>query len=432
MTWKRLALAGSVLALVVCLSAGQLRAAERAENTCVQCHLLLADNLKAPAEAFENDVHNQARLGCAACHGGDPGAEQAQDSMDPAKGFRGVPKALEIPELCGSCHANAAFIKQFVPNLPTDQLAQYWTSVHGHKIKAGDTGAATCVSCHGTHGILSVHDTRSPVYPTHVADTCAVCHTDEQRMARYGIPATQVAEYKQSVHYRALTTGGDISAPGCATCHGAHGATPPGVQSIAYVCGTCHSRNLDMFRASPHQVAFENLSAGACAACHGNHRVLPPDDSWLAVAGEGVCGRCHTAQDPGGAAAIGILATLRLAQRTMSDAREQVTRAERAGMLMDEAEAVLQQAHQEIITARTEVHRASVAAVASHAEAAIKAAEQALASARQAFNDIRYRRIGLLVALTLVVLALIAVVLTIRQIERPVLPSEQVRRDPGT
>ncbi|MFI5398573.1 MAG: cytochrome c3 family protein [Candidatus Binatia bacterium] len=426
----RLGVSLTLMALVVLMVARSRAADEPAESTCVKCHLLLPDNFKAPAEVFKDDIHNQSRLGCVGCHGGDPKGEQPQDAMDPAKGFRGAPKAPQIPDLCGGCHQNAAFVKQFAPNLPTDQLAQYWTSVHGQRIKAGDKNVATCASCHGAHGILSVHDTRSPVYPTHIVDTCASCHADAQRMAPYKIPTDQVAEYKQSVHYRALTVTNDLSAPTCNGCHGAHGATPPGVESIANVCGTCHSRNMELFRSSPHQQAFANLSAGACEACHSNHRVLSPKDSWLKVEDDGVCARCHTREDRGGAAAIGMLAALQLAVRTTDEAKEQVTRAERAGMLMEDADAALQHAHEEIVTARTEVHTASVAAVAEHTDAAIQAGDRALASAHAAFEEIRYRRTGLLVALAFIVLAIVALELMIRKIEHPPAPPRKGARRP--
>jgi len=412
-----------LMALVALVAARSGAADEPPESTCMKCHLSLTDQLQAVAEAFKDDIHNQPRLGCPACHGGNPQAEEMQDAMDPEKGFRGTPAPLQIPDLCGGCHQDAAFIKQFAPNLPTDQLSQYWTSVHGQRIKTGDSNAATCVSCHRAHGILSVHDTRSPVYPTRVVDTCASCHADAQRMAPYKIATNQVADYKESVHYHALTVANDLSAPTCNSCHGSHGATPPGVQSIANVCGTCHTRNMELFRSSPHQEAFANLSVGGCEACHSNHRVLTPQDSWLELGDEGVCGRCHKREDRGGAAAIGMLAALQLAVHTADEAKDQVARAERAGMLMDEADAALQQAHQEIITARTQLHTASVAAVAERTGAAVKAADQALAGARAAFEEIRYRRTGLLVALVLIVLACVSLVLIIWQLERPAPPS---------
>src|SRR5512139_553909 len=409
----------SLLVLLTILAAPSHAAETQEESTCVKCHLLLADQLQRPATAFKDDVHNQPGLGCVGCHGGDPTAEEAQDAMNPAKGFRGVPTPAQIPDLCGGCHQNASLTKQYAPNLPTDQLSQYWTSVHGRRLKNGDTDVATCVSCHGAHGILSVHDTRSPVYPTRVVDTCAACHADAQRMAPYKIATNQVTEYEQSVHYHALTVTNDLSAPTCPSCHGAHGAMPPGVQSVAKVCGTCHSRNLQLFRSSPHRDAFISLSVNSCEACHSNHRILSPQDSWLKLGDEGVCGRCHRPEDRGGAAAIGMLAALELAVRTNDGAREQVTRAKRAGMLMEEADSELQRAHEEIITARTQVHTASVAAVAQHTEAAVKAGDRAVAAAQTAFKEIRARRAGLLVAVVLILLAIVAVVWMIRDIEQP-------------
>jgi hypothetical protein len=415
----RLASRLAVVAMVLLAAALTQAADEPATSSCLRCHLLLADKLKAPAQAFADDIHNQPRLGCPACHGGDPTADQPQDAMDPAKGFRGVPAPGQIPELCGGCHQNASFIKQFAPNLPTDQLSQYWTSVHGQRLKSGDQNVAICVSCHSTHGILSTHDTRSPVYPTHVVDTCARCHADAKRMAPYNIPVDQAAQYKESVHYHALMVNNDLSAPTCASCHGAHGATPPGVDSIANVCGTCHPQNMELFRASPHAQAFGNLGLGACEACHGNHAVHSPQDSFLALDASGVCGHCHTRDDPGGAVAIGLLAQLQLAVRTTDTARAQVTRAERAGMLMEDADADLQQANQEIVTARTVLHKLSVATVATHTDAAVAAADKALTSAQAGFAEIHYRRTGLLVALSLILLAVVALALTIREIERP-------------
>ena len=49
---------------------------------------------------------------------------------------------------------------------------------------------------------------------------------------------------------------GDLSAPTCTTCHGNHGATPPGFASVANVCSTCHVFQAQLFDSSPHKEAF--------------------------------------------------------------------------------------------------------------------------------------------------------------------------------
>ncbi len=386
-------------------------------SSCISCHLELDGELQAPAAAFAEDIHNQPGLGCVGCHGGDAAADDPDEAMSPARGFRGAPKSPQVPELCGKCHADPTFMKRFAPNVPTDQLAQYRTSVHGKRAAAGDTKVAVCSSCHGAHGIWRASDPRSPVYPTHVVDTCAKCHADATYMAGYGIATDQVAQYKESVHWHALTEGNDLSAPTCNDCHGSHGATPPGVESVSHVCGTCHPRNMELFIASPHGAAFAELDLGACEACHSNHRIVHPDDDWLRPSDGGVCLQCHSADDAGGTVAGTLYHALEAATLKDTDAKLQVERATAVGMLMEDAQESLQQAHQEIIHAHTQVHTVSVKAVKEHTDAAIAAADKALEAARAAFAEVRYRRHGLLIALALILLAIAAVVLKIRQID---------------
>lgn len=386
-------------------------------STCVTCHLELDGELQAPATAFADDIHNQPGLGCAGCHGGDDTADDPDEAMSTAHGFRGVPALPQVPQLCGRCHADPVFMKRFAPNVPTDQLSQYRTSVHGKRSATGDTRVAVCSSCHGAHGIRRASDPRSPVYPTHVVDTCAHCHADPATMAGYGIPTNQVAQYKESVHWHALTEGNDLSAPTCNTCHGSHGATPPGVESVSHVCGTCHPRNMDLFTASPHGAAFAQLDLGACEACHSNHRIVHPDDDWLRTTDDGVCLQCHTPDDAGGTVASALYQALHAASTKDADATSAVDRATAAGMLMEDAQESLQQAHQEIIHAHTQVHTVSVDAVKKHTDAAVVAADKALGDAKAAFAELTYRRHGLLVALALILLAIAAVVLKIRQID---------------
>jgi len=400
-------------------AAGRAKITVTSGGTCQGCHLGLGDaKLHDPAVGFNHDVHNRPGLGCVACHGGDPKAEDPEEAMSPRRGFRGVPKPSQIPKLCGSCHANSSFIKKFAPNLPTDQLAQYRTSVHGKRLAAGDTNVATCISCHGVHGIRAVKDSRSSVYPTHVVATCAQCHANKALMSTYGIPSDIVEKYKRSVHFEALTKKNDLSAPTCNDCHGSHGATPPGVSSISNVCGTCHVKNMDLFRKSPHAKAFSEIGVGACDGCHGHHDVTVPDDAKIGVGKGTFCGRCHDASDRGGEAASGISAALTLATDTVDRARTEVQDAERKGMLMEKAEIKLQESHQDLVEARTEVHLASVWAVTKRANGAVAAAKAALDAAARARKEIRYRRHGLLIALALILIALVALILKIRKIEQ--------------
>jgi predicted CXXCH cytochrome family protein len=289
--------------------------------------------------------------------------------------------------------------------------------VHGKRIAAGDTKAATCISCHSVHNILKVSDPRSPVYPTHVVDTCARCHADAKLMQPYGIPTDQVAKYKRSVHYRALIKKNDLSAPTCNDCHGSHGAAPPGVDSISNVCGTCHLQNMELFQASPHAKPFAEMGSGACEACHGNHEIKPPTDQFVGTDENAVCAQCHEADDPGGTTAAAIRSSLELVTDTLGRARTEVADAKRKGMLMEDAAIDLETANEELIKARIQVHKASFPDVQAHTSKAVAAAKKALAAAAAARREIRTRRTGLSVALGLILIAIVALILKIRQIE---------------
>ena len=219
-------------------------------NNCLLCHgnkdVWEGDQLRlfVTETDFHNDVHWARGLRCANCHGGDPAAEQVNEAhakedgfsslrplrSDGTKDFRKPPDRAKVVELCGECHANIQFMKDFNPSPRVDQLREYWTSGHGQRLKeSGDPHVATCVSCHGQphgtgrdsgpHGVLAVKSLDSPVYVKNVAKTCAKCHSDEKLMATYkyhGRPIrhSQYEEWRESVHGKALLDKSDLSASG--------------------------------------------------------------------------------------------------------------------------------------------------------------------------------------------------------------------------
>src|SRR6516162_4223135 len=154
-----------VLAIAI-LSAQGARAYSRA---CASCGPEFETRVKSVTEEFTVDIHAQKKMSCETCHGSSP------NGMPTARSYY-IPRA-RIPELCGSCHADAARIKQFNPSLRTDQLAQYRTSVHGIKFAHGDTRVAVCTDCHFTHIIRPSSDPESSVHPMNVAVTCKRCHS---------------------------------------------------------------------------------------------------------------------------------------------------------------------------------------------------------------------------------------------------------------
>ncbi|TPW22082.1 MAG: hypothetical protein FD126_26 [Elusimicrobia bacterium] len=135
-----------------------LMAVGAAADTCVKCHATLEDKHAAIIKSFPRDIHKEKGLSCASCHGGDATKEDMGESMDPAKGFVGVPAPAEMAQFCGKCHSDPNFMRRYNPSLPTDQAAKYATSNHGLRLKGGNLGVATCASCHPAHSIRPPKD----------------------------------------------------------------------------------------------------------------------------------------------------------------------------------------------------------------------------------------------------------------------------------
>ena len=385
------------------------------QDTCITCHSALESNLAKPATQFEVDIHHQAGLSCADCHGGDP-KDYSMNAMSRAKGFRGTPKKNQIPDFCARCHSDAAFMHRFDPKMRVDQLSQYLTSMHGKRLKQGDTKVAACVDCHGVHNILSASDTRSPVHPANVASTCARCHSDPAYMKAYGIPTDQAARYQKSVHAEMLAQG-DLSSPTCSTCHGNHGATPPGVTSVASVCGTCHVFFAQLFEKSPHQVPFAKLGLPGCVQCHSNHEIVRPTDAWVGSAPQSVCIACHAPGDKGYTAAQAMSADLTHLDSALTRAQEVLNVAERAGMEVSGAKVELADANEALVKARVNVHTFNEAAVRKLTDVGVEIAAKSYQAGVAALRERDVRRKGLGIALIAIVLAISGLYLKIRQME---------------
>src|SRR6266511_3677115 len=146
-------------------------------NSCVDCH---GDVL----EQAGGDVHRAARFSCVDCHHGNPAVEDEEQAMSRARGFIGRPKGWAVAQLCGSCHSDIERMRVVSPRLATDQLAQYRTSRHGKLAALGNPRVATCVSCHGFHGIRPVKDPGSAASKARIVETCTGRHNPERKSTR--------------------------------------------------------------------------------------------------------------------------------------------------------------------------------------------------------------------------------------------------------
>lgn len=367
---------------------------------------------------MKSDIHAEKGLSCVDCHGGDATVIDGT-SMAPERGFRGKPKPEDIPGFCGRCHADGAYMWRFNPRLSTDQLPPYWTSVHGQRLKQGDQKVATCVSCHGVHGILPADRAQSRVFPANVPDTCGHCHSNAEYMAGYGIPTDQAEKYKRSVHAELLLVKRDLSAPACNDCHGNHGAFPPGVSSIAEVCGQCHVNNAALFVKSPHKPAFDKLGLPECATCHGNHEIHPASDAMLGGLEGAVCRRCHELGSAGYAAAVTMRDSIERLKTVMTATEAMLSKASTMGMEVSEEQYAFREGvRPQLIKVRTQTHRGDAQAVLQAVQDGFKAAEASAAAARATLAEAEARRRNLLVPLALIAVLMFLSYVKLRQLER--------------
>jgi len=392
------------------------RTSAQNKNNCIDCHSKLDGKPGEPAKLFKDDIHRARGLACNDCHGGDPSKADMKEAKSPYTGYLGKPKPADIPAFCGKCHSDASVMKRFNPQLRVDQVQEYFTSVHGTRLREGDEKVATCASCHGIHGIRAPGDPLSTVNPTKVAETCAKCHANADYMKEYGIPHDQYDKFKSSVHAKAIYEKNDLSAPTCNDCHGNHGAVPPGITSVANVCGQCHNRQQTLFQDSPHKNAFDKLGVGECVRCHNNHQILPPTDAMTGVGEGSVCVSCHTG-DKGFAAAKRIGETMTGLNAKIKDAEKILDEAERAGMEVSHAKFDLKDAQDALTNARVLIHSTSFDQIGKAVAPRLEIANKSYGAGQAGFAELNFRRKGLAVSLVFILMLAFLVYLKIRQIE---------------
>ena len=279
------------VALTLLLAAGSLHAASKKDpqkptvDDCLTCHsdATLSHevngkkvSLHVDPQAFKDSIHG-SMFTCVDCH---------TDVKSPA--HETTPKRIT----CATCHA--------------DEQAAYDRSFHGEAVQIGNTGAATCVDCHGSpHELLPAGDPKSRVYHANIPATCGACHSQQFVMEKNGLSVQMVASYQQSVHGHAVANGSEKAAV-CTDCHGTHeildakdSKSPIFKFNVPLTCGKCHDQISKEFQQSIHGTAIAqgNWQAPVCTDCHGIHSIKAHDDPNSPVSAQNVaqatCARCH-------------------------------------------------------------------------------------------------------------------------------------------
>lgn len=327
---------------------------------------------------------------------------------------------LNVVKTCTKCHADAAFMRSYNPSMPVDQREKYRASVHGARNANGDPKTAECASCHGSHDIRSAKDVKSKVYAVNLPSTCSTCHSNLEYMKEYKIPTDQFEKFSKSVHGVALLQKHDVGAPACNSCHGNHGAAPPGVESVSKVCGTCHAINADLFSSSPHKKAFDERHLPECETCHSNHEIIAATDKLLGVTSEAVCSRCHNENENPRAYAVARTMRQLLDSLEFLEYRSGalLDEAEQKGMEVTEARFKLRDARQARLQSRTMVHSFNEKKFRDVVEGGLKVGVFVVGEGQHAIDEYYFRRWGLGISTLIISIVAVSLYLTIKRIER--------------
>ena len=446
------------------------------KDQCFNCHSILDGRLKTPADMFKGDIHFRKGVTCASCHGGISTEEDQDKSMSKTAGFIGVPHGNQVTKICAKCHdsqfevlsksvhgqtstgsgfvinncvtchgihnivpvkysnskvnganmvktcsgchSNASLMKKYNPGLKVDQMEKYKTSIHGKKVFSGDSKAANCASCHGNHDIKKVNDPNSRVYVKNIPATCNNCHGNAEYMKEYKIPTDQYEKFKKSVHGIALLEKGDVNAPSCNKCHGDHGATPPDVESISKICGTCHVLNSQMFQESPHKPAFDKEKIHECGACHSNHGIATPTDEMLGSGEKSVCIKCHKDNDKGFQAAVKMKFMIDSLIKDVDLANYFISLAEQKGMDISDAKFEANDIKKVLITSRTSTHYGNLEKYINTINEGFIITNKAKLEGEEAVKEYYFRRLGLGISTVFITLICVTIFLKLRKIEK--------------
>lgn len=203
-------------------------------TTCKTCHV---DKYRLTLDSVHQqalDKGNKNAAVCTDCHN-----PHYQSRLTDASTHALLPGArVNIPQTCARCHSVI--------------FDQYKQSVHGSAlIGEGNPDVPTCIDCHGVHNI---GDPTTNAFRLNSPQLCAKCHTDPQRMAKYGISTQVLNTYLADFHGTTVTlfekTSPDqtTNKPVCFDCHGVHNISRPDdprtglevKQNLLATCRKCH------------------------------------------------------------------------------------------------------------------------------------------------------------------------------------------------
>ena len=300
---------------------------------------------------LENDTKAAV---CTDCHG----SHLVLSESDP----KSRTHPLNVPDTCGTCHANAALVEQY--GLSSEVVTEYRQSIHGHLLyELHDTGAPTCATCHDNHAAV-------PPGFASVGHVCGKCHT------------ASAEHFHTSVH---------AGLEGFKQCIQCHGGGPDRhshlIEKITKPAGVLVQRYAHLLRVTP-QPTPEQITA----AIHADPkeiiaRVLPS------------CQDCHEPVDDPESSLhqlFGLLEEIAKAERTYVQTAQRLEEMSRGVLLLERQRFEFQDAKTHLVALAPLQHTLDLDAVRE----TVKELEEVCAEVNLELDEsqtgLRYRRLSLI------------------------------------
>ncbi len=195
------------------------------------------------------------------------------------------PPTQETEKYCLTCHGDS----NLSMTLPSGEVLSLYISQEKLDHSVHSSKGIECEACHNDittypHPALKYQSKRELSRAFY--QTCEKCHSSNYEKTQ------------DSMHAKAAEAG-NLDAPICTDCHGAHDVRPPNEPRslISETCRQCHTEIVDTYRQSVHGAALmsdENPDVPVCTDCHGVHNIQDPRTAQFRIAQPELCAGCHS------------------------------------------------------------------------------------------------------------------------------------------
>lgn len=194
----------------------------------------------------------------------------------------------QTESFCLSCHKNP----ELSMTLPSGEVLSVHVSPDVLKASVHSQAGIECEACHTE---IKAYPHPKTTYQTArelsrlYYQTCQKCHA-----ANY--------EKSQDSMHASVAEAGNLNAPICTDCHGAHDVRPPDEPRslISTTCSQCHTEIYAIYKSSVHGEALieeNNSDVPVCTDCHGVHNIQDPRTSQFRIESPDLCAKCHANQE---------------------------------------------------------------------------------------------------------------------------------------